>query len=45
MTPAQKKKIILMGLGIKEEDAERISQKKENTQFDSPTTQYKGFIL
>jgi hypothetical protein len=36
MTPAQKKKIILMGLGIKEE---------ENTQFDSPTTQYKGFIL
>jgi len=45
MTPAQKKKIILMGLGIKEEDAENISQKKENTQFDSPTTQYKGFTL
>ena len=45
MTPAQKKKIILMALGIKEKDAEDISQKKENTQFDSPTTQYKGFTL
>ena len=45
MTPAQKKKIILMALGIKEKDAEDISKKKENTQFDSPTTQYKGFIL
>lgn len=45
MTPAQKKKIILMGLGIKEEDAERISQKKENTQFDSPTSRYKGISL
>ena len=45
MTPAQKKKIILMALGIKEKDAEDISKKKENTQFDSPTTQYKGISL
>ena len=45
MTPAEKKKIILMGLGIKEEDADIISQKKENTKFDSPTTRYRGINL